>query len=152
MGLRVAAKFSSLVEARVACGALQAAGFDAQLFDQNFGSVMWVDQVAIGGFRVMVPEEEVADAAAFLLDIRQSAPPAETEVRVADHAFRALPLVLLAVLSPLAGWIVVGARQRRFAPWQVVGFAMVAASLACVALFGVAGLAGRILDGWVHPG
>jgi len=64
MGLSVVAAFPSLMEAQIACGALCAAGFDAEVFDQNFGRVIPTD--LIGGFRIMVPEDQDDAAKSFL--------------------------------------------------------------------------------------
>jgi MFS family permease len=154
MGLSVVARFSSLVEARVACGALQAAGIDAQLFDQNFGSVMWIDQTAIGGFRVVVPDAVVANAAAYFRDFRPPAPTAEPAaedgVRVGDYGLSVLALVLAFVLGPVAGWLVVGARRGRF-DWRVVGLAVVTLGLVVVTLVLTTDLIGAFLGRWLRP-
>ena len=64
MALSLVAAFPTLSEAQIACSALQAAGFDAQVFDDNFGRVMPID--LIGGFRIFAPEDEAPKAKAFL--------------------------------------------------------------------------------------
>jgi len=73
MGLSVVAAFPGLMEAQIACGALRAAGFDAELFDQNFGGMLPTD--LIGGFRIMAPEDQAPVAKAFLAELRMSDPP-----------------------------------------------------------------------------
>lgn len=70
--LKVVAALPSLMEAQIACGALQAAGFDAQVFDQAFGGVISTD--LIGGFRIVVPIAEAREAEAFLREVGASPP------------------------------------------------------------------------------
>jgi 3-hydroxyacyl-CoA dehydrogenase len=64
MGLEVVAAFPGLMEAQIASGALRAAGFDVLLFDENFGCMLPTD--LIGGFRLVVPEEQLGAARSFL--------------------------------------------------------------------------------------
>ncbi len=68
MALSVAATFVSLVEAQIACSALTAAGFDAQVFDQNTAFV--ADRIS--GFRLMVPEDDGPAARSFLADLQRA--------------------------------------------------------------------------------
>ena len=65
MGISVLASFPSLMEAEVACGALYASGFDAQVLDVHFGALD-----SIGGFRIAVPEEQRIAAGALLDQLR----------------------------------------------------------------------------------
>ncbi len=67
MSLALVSAFPSLSEAQIACSALVAAGFDAQLFDENFGRVMAIDLV--GGFRVMAPDDEAQRAQRYLEEL-----------------------------------------------------------------------------------
>ncbi len=69
MAVSVVAAFPSLSEAQIACGALRAAGFDAQLFDENFGRVLAIDLV--GGFRVVAPDRERIAAQRLLAELRR---------------------------------------------------------------------------------
>jgi hypothetical protein len=62
VGLVVVTRLPSLVEAQIATGALRSAGIDAQVFDANFGGVEAPVIEALGGFRIMAPEEEAATA------------------------------------------------------------------------------------------
>ncbi len=63
----VVADFTSLTEAQIACGALRAEGLDAEVLDQNFGSVMPTGLV--GRFRLVVPDDEAAGAKRLLAEI-----------------------------------------------------------------------------------
>ncbi len=63
--------FPTLTEAQIACGALRAAGFDAEVLDQYVGRVLSVD--LIGGFRLVVPEHEERAAKALLDEIGRTA-------------------------------------------------------------------------------
>ena len=123
MALSVAATFASLPEAQIAAGALRASGVDAQVFDDNFGTMMWTDQVAIGGFRVIVPEVERADAVAFLRDVAKSAPRRRPSPRERGVLWRALALLAGLALLPEAGWLVIGLKRRASYPGRA-GFAV----------------------------
>jgi hypothetical protein len=120
MALGVVAVFSSLVEARIACGALQAAGVDAKLFDDHFGSVMWLDQTAIGGFRIVAPADDVQAARVFLREARSASRPRRRDRRDKGVAWRALSVAMGLGLGGAvglglgagAGWFVVAARRR----------------------------------------
>jgi hypothetical protein len=54
------------VEAEVARTALESAGIHAFIFDGYLAQNAWYLSVAIGGMRLMVPEEQAADARALL--------------------------------------------------------------------------------------
>jgi hypothetical protein len=71
MGLEVVARLSTIVEAQVVCGALRAAGFRAEVFDVGPGTVYWETMTA--GFRVVVPEDDLKDAVAYLAEVRRGA-------------------------------------------------------------------------------
>ncbi len=68
MATQIVDEFPSLMEAQIACGALRAAGFDAQVFDQALGAL--IPTGAVGPFRVVVPEDEHRSAQALLDEIR----------------------------------------------------------------------------------
>ncbi len=72
MGLDVVAAFPGLMEAQIASGALRAAGFDVELFDENFGGMLPTD--LIGGFRIVVPADQASAAKAFLAELAKSDP------------------------------------------------------------------------------
>ena len=62
MGLAIVARMPSLVEAQIAAGALRSAGVAAEVFDANFGQIEAPVIEALGGFRIMAPEGECAEA------------------------------------------------------------------------------------------
>ena len=66
----VVTAFPTLIEAQIACGALRAAGFDAEVLDENFGRVLAVD--LLGGFRITVQAGEYGEAKSFLEAIARS--------------------------------------------------------------------------------
>jgi hypothetical protein len=72
MGLAVVTRIPSLVEAQIAAGALRSAGIDAQVFDGAFGQIEAPVIEALGGFRIMAPEEEAATAREILKELRAS--------------------------------------------------------------------------------
>lgn len=115
MALVEAARFHTLSEAHVATALLRSAGIPASLSDTHYGSVFWMEQAALGGFRISVPEQDLADTVA-LLDVPSAPadPEDEPEPPAADTGRRTLAVALLVLLGPAAGWLV--AKRRRFGP------------------------------------
>ncbi len=153
MALSVAANFASLSEAHVAAGALRAAGFDAQVFDDHFGTMVWMEQLAIGGFRIVVPVEERADARAFLREVVQQAPRRRPSPREKGYGWRALALATGLTLGASVGWAVVGLKRRASYARGIGigGMAIVALGMAlglAVALW----LLGALFAELLHPG
>lgn len=66
MGLRLVAHYYDRNEALIAVGALDAAGLAGFLINTAQVSVQPFHEVALGGFRLMVVEEELNDAIAVL--------------------------------------------------------------------------------------
>lgn len=62
MALVCLARYSDAVEAETARGVLDANGLYAVVFDGDFAQTAWHLSTAIGGVRLMVPEEEAAAA------------------------------------------------------------------------------------------
>src|SRR5271156_5775432 len=60
------------MEAHIAAGALRSAGIAAEVFDGNFGAIEAPVIEGLGGYRLMAPEEEVAEARATLKALRAS--------------------------------------------------------------------------------
>jgi|GEM_PF-5322244 len=59
----------SLQEAYVAASALRSAGIAAIVFDAQWGQTLWASQIALGGFRVVVPNDCLVDAADILREL-----------------------------------------------------------------------------------
>jgi Putative prokaryotic signal transducing protein len=72
VGLAVVTRIPSYVEAQIAAGALRSGGIDAQVFDGNFGQVEAPVIEALGGFRIMAPEAQLASAKEILAELRAS--------------------------------------------------------------------------------
>jgi hypothetical protein len=72
VGLALVTRIPSYVEAQIAAGALRAAGIDAQVFDGAFGQVEAPVIEALGGFRIMAPEAQLASAKELLAALRAS--------------------------------------------------------------------------------
>jgi hypothetical protein len=122
MALAVVASFTDLQEAHIAAGALRAAGLQAEVFDNQLGTVDWMIQRALGGFRLAVPDQEAGTARELLAEFARDAParePVEDRIGVRQAAgFAALPIPELAYLT---------ARRRGVGAesWAGMGMALV---------------------------
>src|SRR5690348_5845930 len=72
MALGLVTRIPSLAEAHIAAGALRSAGIEAQVFDANFGATESPVIEGLGGYRLMAPEGQVADARQVLKELRAS--------------------------------------------------------------------------------
>ena len=70
MGLALVTRIPNLMEAHIVVGALRSAGIAAEVFDGNFGAMEAPVIEGLGGYRVMAPEAEVADARETLKALR----------------------------------------------------------------------------------
>jgi hypothetical protein len=110
--LTVVATFATLPEAQIADGALDASGLHPEVMDQHFGSMAWMEQFALQGFRLAVPASEAPDAREFFLHlpkVRSRSPPART----GDNIWRTLAVLMALGLAPVFGWLMVGGLRRR---------------------------------------
>lgn len=118
MGMTVVATFMNLPEAQVAASALEFGGLHPLVMDQGWGSVLWIEQAALQGFRLGVPPDEVADAVAFF----RALPPQRkvhmrprSRIAVAQSNWWRVAAAILGLgLSPVFGWLAVGFRPRRY--------------------------------------
>jgi len=132
MALVEAARFHTLSEAQVAASVLHSAGIPASIADAHFGSVFWLHQNALGGYRLSVPEEDVADAAA-MLDVPIPAPLDDEPEELLSPGRRVAAGAL--ALWPEAGWLV----TRRLGPTLTeVGTGWVLAAVALAVVGGTA--------------
>jgi len=69
--MAVVASFSSLSQAELARTALEAAGIDAWLENENTVAVQWLYATALGGVRVIVHEEDAGEASEILQEIHR---------------------------------------------------------------------------------
>ena len=114
MALVVVAKFCSLQEAEVAASALRSGGLYAVVFDAFFGGVVWNEQVALQGFRLMVLADDREDAVGFfrgLPDYRPRRVKLKPAAAAADGLWRVLTVIVWFFLPPF-GWMMVGALRR----------------------------------------
>lgn len=112
MALVEVARFDDLQEAQIAAGALRGAGLTPLVQNEQWGSVAFFMQRAMGGFRIWTPEEEADDARALIDACRQS-DPAALDWTSHPEAISAAPASLFwALMDPQAGgWA--WARLRR---------------------------------------
>ena len=109
MALAECRRFPILPQALVARSALEAAGLHPFVFDEFRSSMIWTEQLAIGGVRVMVLEHELEPARALLSEIEAQA--AEATPPEPPRNRPGLLLVLF-VLGIVVGWPIAGFRQR----------------------------------------
>lgn len=133
MALVDVARFHTLSEAEVAASLLRSAGIPVSLSDTHYGSVFWIEQKALGGFRLSVPEQDLADSVA-LLDVPPAGPDPEDEQPAAATADagagRATLAVALTLLIAPAGWLVAGRRRSGRSMGEIAtGTAMALAGL-----------------------
>jgi len=70
VGLALVTRIPNLMEAHIVVGALRSAGIAAEVFDGAFGAMEAPVIESLGGYRVMAPEEDVAEARATLKALR----------------------------------------------------------------------------------
>jgi hypothetical protein len=93
MGLRLLAKYYERNEAFIALGALESAGVTAFLENAAQISIVPFEEIARGGYRLMVPDEELDSAIAVLEEARRKRS-FEGE-RLSQRTYIALSLLLL---------------------------------------------------------
>jgi hypothetical protein len=108
----VLGRYLSLADANLTRSMLRAAGLEAQVRDEYFAGLNWLDILAIGGVRLEVPTEQWDDAQALLST--DSEPIGQTAeelayLEIARKERRALGKVAIAfMLFPLLGLIAMG--------------------------------------------
>ena len=115
MALVEVARFLDLTEAQAAAAALRASGMPVFMQNENWGQTEAYLQLAMGGFRLWTPEEEAADARAFLATIPHAAGPPEPDT-AGDRAVSTLAVAMAIFLGPLTGWLVAPFARRRRLP------------------------------------
>lgn len=90
--LVVVAAFTNVHEAHLAQSMLEAAGFEVMIADEHVVSMDWMLSNAIGGVKVLVPEDRLEEAKALLASNVMSVDPALAAG--ADEAFAADPFDL----------------------------------------------------------
>src|SRR3982751_127543 len=111
MGMSIVASFLDPTEAEIAAGALRSAGFRAVAMDQHFAAMDSIARQALGGMRVGVPDEELADAVAFLRSVLDARP--RRRARIQRGIGWRLTAIVFGFLSPPIGWLVGGMGQGR---------------------------------------
>jgi hypothetical protein len=98
-------RFLVLPEALVARAALEAAGFHPFLFDEFRASNVWTEQLAIGGVRMMVLEQELEPAKKLLAEIHEQAAWSTVAPSAPNRPWL---FVLLLFLCVAVGWPIAG--------------------------------------------
>ena len=116
MGLALVTRIPNLMEAHIVVGALRSAGIAAEVFDGNFGTIEAPVIEGLGGYRVMAPEDEVAEARATLKALRATpglstgedespwGSPAATSSRVRSKGMQLVAALLLS--APFVVWLI----------------------------------------------
>ncbi len=152
MGVGVVARYSTLVEAEIACGALRGAGFHADVFEAGVASLYWDRLTAFGGVRVTVPLSELQDAVDYLLALTRTWRRPRPYRRDKGWLWRLFAFVIGLTLGPAAGWLVIGARYRAakhsaLSLWAVLLIALAMTlplMLASAALYGFPDTSGAV--------
>jgi hypothetical protein len=150
MSVVVVSTFMNLGEAQIAAGALASGGLHPLVMDQGYGSVNWIAQFGLQGFRLAVPRTEAADAVAYLGSLPRPRVrprrPAKTVSQLARrHGWR-VPAALLLPFPQLA-WLVVGMRRRHARGYRSdMAIGMLLAAMAVPAVFAAVFLMLRLSD------
>ncbi|MCE3288283.1 MAG: hypothetical protein K0R83_295 [Caulobacter sp.] len=149
MTLSILARFHTQSEAQVAASALRSAGLGALVFDEHYGGVDWVAQSALGGYRVMLPTDELTDGRAILAIAAEVGPDPESPPPVTGSIpATALTLAVGMLTGGEGGWLVTGIRKRLW-PDPAAWFAGV---VLAAGLFLILGLIwGAILNLLINP-
>jgi len=140
MALVEVQRFASLPEAHIAAGMLRSAGIDATVCDTHYGAVFWMEQQALGGFRLTAPEDDVQDARALLRHNARTPEPDDEPPVETPPARMALAAVLF-LFGGAAGSYLALARKRS---GSLVGESGAGALLALAILL-IAGGGGAVL-------
>ena len=107
MALVECRRFPTLPQAQVASSALSSAGLHPYVFDEFRASMLWTEQFALNGIRVMVPDDELAVAT----EILGEDPPAGPIHHAARIRGASLSFAMWAALAFLVGWPVAGFKR-----------------------------------------
>lgn len=107
MPLRECRRYPTLPQALVARSALEASGLRVFVFDEFRASMMWTQQFALGGVRLMVLASDVDAARELLADVGEAEPKAAEPLPARITLF----LSLLA-LSFVVGWPIAGFKRN----------------------------------------
>jgi hypothetical protein len=97
MALRLLAHFYDRNEALIATGALEAAGIVVFIENAAMVSINPLHEIALAGFRLMVPEQELPDAIAIIEEARRTRS-FEGE-RLSQRTYIALSMILMALMG-----------------------------------------------------
>ncbi|MDO9337836.1 MAG: hypothetical protein Q7T61_15685 [Caulobacter sp.] len=149
MTLSILGRFHTQSDAQVAASALRSAGLSPTVFDEHYGGIDWVAQSALGGYRVMLPTEELADGRAILAIAAQAGPDPEAGPAVAGSIpATALTLAVGLITGFEGGWLVTGIRKRQW-PEPSAWFAGVVLTTALFLIFALAW--GLIWNLFINP-
>ena len=111
MALVEVKRFASLPEAHIAAGLLRSVGIDASVCDTHYGAVFWMEQQALGGFRLTAPEDDVHDARAMLGQNARTPEPYDEALVETPPTRMALAAVLFLLGGAAASYLAL-ARKR----------------------------------------
>jgi hypothetical protein len=141
MALIVVARCHTLAEAQVAASALRSAGLSPQVFDEFYGTAFWVSQAALGGYRLLLPDDEAVEARALLRSLPEPEPLAEEDAipTVKSGGTLMVAAILTSFMVPEAAWAITDFRRTDRPRWRAVGIiALALAMMICVGIIALA--------------
>lgn len=113
MSLTEIARFADLTEAQIAASRLRADGLPVLVQNEHWGAANFTMGIAMGGFRLWVPDSEAEDARALIAHLRAGRAPADLDdpPPTASAGWRGVArtiaaLFLAVTFGWLAGWLV----------------------------------------------
>ncbi len=135
------ARFADLHEAQVAASLLRSEGILPFLPEEYRGSTDFFLWQAMGGFRLLVVEEEAEAALALIRPFRKSDPEAMNWTAHPEARSAALPSVFWAIFEPSGGLALAQLRRGR-RPMAIAMLAIACVSVAALFISALVGLLG----------
>jgi hypothetical protein len=136
MALVEIARFLDVREAQIARSALQASGLNAVLMDEYRAQNIWMEQLAIGGVRLFVPEADAEGASSFLDQIRNEYEiPTSSKRPIQAQASAFVKMLGFLAASFLFGWPLVAFKRANLGFRTFAGLWIVIVTIGIMATY-----------------